>query len=486
MRRLVLAACLAFAVSACAGGSGNTDRGPAALLPADRPAAAAAPMVTVPNAPGPGGPGRGDPLYPLLGNEGYDVTHYDLDLEAAVASQTITAVATIEAVAQRPLTSFNLDFLGLTIDAVEVNGEHAEYVREGSELTILPAAPLPAGRPFTAEIAYGGSPRPRSIPSIGVPLGWRWTYRGAVAVNEPWLAQTWFPANDHPADKATFTFRVTVPDTLAVAANGELTDVTATGGAATYTWVMDRPIATYLVTLVIGTYDLIVEPDPRAPLVRHYLPPDLNGVLPPGLDRSREMIDFFADLFGPYPFATYGVAIVDEFELAVETQTLALFGRRAVGLDDLESHAVHELAHQWFGNSVTPATWGDIWLKEGFATYAEWLWAEHVDGRRSYELAVLEAHGENTGTGLPPPGSPPADDLYTPSIYSRGALTLHALRAGIGDDDFFTVLAAFAAKYRDRSATTADFVEVAEQVSGADLAGLFDRWLYRPEIPALP
>ena len=218
------------------------------------------------------------------------------------------------------------------------------------------------------------------------------------------------------------------------------------------------------------------------------LPPDLAGDPPTLLETQGEMIRFFAELFGPYPFAAYGIAVVDSFEAALENQTLSIFGRGFVDNSQLfETVLVHELAHQWFGNSVTLADWGDIWLNEGFATYSEWLWLEHTRGAVAATATIEGARGQMArGPDLPPPGNPPANDLFNASVYVRGALVLHALRTEVGDDLFFQILRRYADTYRGATATTDEFMEVAETVSGQELNDLFELWLFADTVPALP
>ena len=226
--------------------------------------------------------------------------------------------------------------------------------------------------------------------------------------------------------------------------------------------------------------------------VRNLLPPNASDsfVLPPGgptfdelllktLGRQGEMITFLSEYFGPYPFDAYGIALVPRALGALETQTLAVVGVL------LPNVLVHEIAHQWVGNHVSVAHWQDVWLNEGFATYAEWLWQEHVGESTVAELVVFE-YSQQGALGLPPPGDPPPHDLFNRSVYGRGALTLHALRLRVGDKAFFSVLRAWVDRYGGASASTEDFIALAEEISGSDLTSLFDAWLYDDSMPAVP
>jgi aminopeptidase N len=248
---------------------------------------------------------------------------------------------------------------------------------------------------------------------------------------------------------------------------------------------MDDPMAPYLATVVIGPYEL-VEDEHSTELagipVRNVLPRDFDQSIDSfnrqALARQGEIIEYFSRLFGPFPFDATGVAIVNDLPGALETQTLVVTGAQF-----LFGQLAHEQAHQWFGDSVSLERWSDVWLSEGFATYGAWLWDEH-SGSMGIDQAAAVAHEELAG--LPPPGDPPLDDLFNPSVYGRGALTLYALRHEIGDEAFFATLKSYAARFAGATATTDDFIGVAEETSGADMTRLFDDWLYGEEMPPLP
>jgi aminopeptidase N len=434
----------------------------------------------------------GDSRYPNLGNGGYDVTNYDIDLTFDPDANTLSGRVAIAATSTATLRSYSLDFLGYEIHTVEVDGMPAAFARRDGKLIVEAPEIIAAGDSFTTVVGYAGSPTPITSAALPFQVGWLTDSTGvAYVIGEPDGGRSWLPLNDHPSDKATYTFMLTVPEPLTAAANGKLVERVTDLGWSTWVWESGDPMASYLATVIIG--DLEIVDDPAATTtagvpIRHVLPADLAATPPVGLARQGEMIAFFETLLGPYPFAAYGIAVVDNFEAALENQTLSIFGRSFVDLPQLfETVLAHELAHQWFGNLVTPADWGDIWLNEGFATYAEWLWLEHTRGRAALQATVAGTRAQMAlAPLLPPPGNPPADDLFNASVYQWGALVLHALRTEVGDAAFFEILQVYVDTYRNGNATTEDFIGVAETVSGSNLTDLFDTWLYSETVPELP
>jgi aminopeptidase N len=459
----------------------------------DAPASAQDAPASAQDAPRPGAPGLGDSFYPDLGNGGYDVLRYALSLDVDMAANAIRAEAAIEAVATQSLSAFNLDFVGLVVDRVVVAGREAAFTRAGSEMTITPAEPLMQGAAFTTVITYHGIPQSIIEPAIGVRVGWIRRGDSVFVLGEPRGAATWFPANDHPLDKATFAVAVRVPQPYVAVTNGLLLDAASDGQTTTYTYAAEEPMATYLATLHIGRLQSESRTLEDGTVLRSYFPADSFARASDVFAEQAAMIAFYSDLFGPYPFEAYG-AVVTESPLgfALETQTLSSFGSDTLlgGREGAREVIAHELVHQWFGNSVSLADWSMIWLNEGFATYGSWLWYEHTQGRPVLDGLVRDAYGLLDSfmapmLGITPPGSPAPDNLFNLGVYQRGALTLHALRLTVGDDVFFSTLRRYYAEHAYDEARTEDFIAVAEAESGQQLDALFETWLYAPCLPPL-
>ena len=421
--------------------------------------------------------GLDDPYFPGLGGAGIDVEHYDLTLDITGDGARIDGTATLTVTTTEDLASFTLDLIGLDVGGVTVNGVGAEFERDDRELRIRPPEPLAAGTTATVAVDYGGEPRPVDTESLG-PVGWLRLPEGAgsYVIGEPEGAATWFPANDHPSDKATFSFDLTVPPGVEAVANGILLESTGTRWA----WSMRQPMATYLAQVAVGQFTLTSEDGPGGVTIRNAFADSVAGEVGGAFDEQAAMLEFFSSQFGPYPFDAYGALVVDvPLGLALETQTLSLFG--AVFID--EAVVAHELAHQWYGDSVTASRWQDIWLNEGFATYAQWLWLEEDGGPSVTEQAAAAHAGLRSDVR---PGDPGPARLFDVAVYDRGALTLHALRVDVGDDAFATILRRWAAERAGGNGTTDDLVALAEEVSGRQLDALFDAWLYEPGLPPMP
>ena len=428
-----------------------------------------------------GSPGVGDPLYPGLGNGGYDVDHYALTIDVDVGRNFISGKAMIEAIATHDLSSFNLDLRGLKVIETNVSGMSATHVRRGNELTIVPGEPIESETHFVVEVTYEGHPSVDEIPGAGYEAGWISYPTGIYAAGEPWGSSTWFPVNEHPSDKATYTFVLTVPEPYEVAAIGELVSVVDNGATRTFTWEARDELASYLTAIAISQFDEVTTEGPGGVPIVDLIEETVGEPARLVLQKVPAMLRFFSDTFGEYPFESFGSIVIDAPFPALETQTRPVYGSDIL-LGVGERVVAHELAHQWFGNLLTPATWEHIWLNEGFATYAEWLWADHESGGGVFGSFWGDLWMPDYG----PPGKPQPEAPFDAAVYIRGAMTLHALRAEIGDDAFFRTLHEYVSRHAGGNVSTTDFVEVAENISGRDLDALFDAWLYGDTTPPLP
>lgn len=449
--------------------------------------------------PRPGAPGVGDPYFPLDGNGGYDVVSYDLDVAYRPQTDELAGQATITATATQGLLSFDLDLDDLTVSAVSVDGAAARWYQVGGELVVVPRHAVGAGRRFEVVVLYSGVPQ--TIDDAYGTSGFLHTDDGALVVGQPAVASTWFPVNDHPSDAATYDLTVTVPAGSTAVSNGVLVGTEQVAGSSVWHWRADDPMASYLLTLAIGEFDLTTG-QVGGTTYLDALDPDLDDlVLDPqtstasvgevartSLARQPEVLGFLADRFGPYPFTQAGGIVDDDPALgfALENQTRPvyspLFFTDTVSGDSV---VVHELAHQWFGDDVRLAAWQHIWLNEGPATYAEWLWAER-EGLQSVqdrfdELAAIPADDPFWTVR---PGDPGPEGLFDEPVYLRGAMTLHALRAEVGDEAFWTILRTWVSRYSGQAVDTADFTALAEEVACRDLDGFFRTWLTEPRKPA--
>jgi aminopeptidase N len=430
--------------------------------------------------------GIGDPLYPDLGNPGIDVRDYALEFAYDPTAVFLEGSVSMTIAFTEDRDEFTLDNLGPTIKAVTVDGAEADFVADDPELRITLPSPADDGDRVRVVIEFSTSPQ-TDVSASFLTVGWFSTGVGSYVLNEPDGARTWFPSNDHPSDKATWTFKVTVPTGMTAVANGEFIGVTSGPTGDTWEWQEREPMPTYLMLMLTGDYQVVEGEGPNGlPLVSVVLRDDA-ATAQPLFDSIAPQIDFFDDLFGPYPLDRYGIALTDSYSgLAMETQ-----GRSLFSMDDLvdpngfieQLLLAHELAHQWFGNAVTPAVWGDIWLNESFATYAQWLWLENI-GLTTLEDEAQFALGERSSGFGEATASPTEEELFGFNVYEGGAVVLHALRRTIGDDAFFTLLRRWAADNEGTSRTTADFIALAEEVSEQDLTELFDDWLYANPVPA--
>lgn len=435
---------------------------------------------------GPGAPGVGDSYFPQAGNGGYDVSHYDIRLRYQPKNDQLHGTTTIVAEPTKDLTSFNLDF-ALNIRSVRVNGKPARVTRKGpTEVTVDPKKTLAKGSLATFVVKYADKP---STVKVDGATPWVHTDKGALAVGQPQIAEWWYPSSDHPTDKASFDVSVAVPNGTEVLSNGRHTAKTRIGDWTRWNWRMAGPSATYLAFLAIGQYEVHHKTGAFGqPSVTAYAKGlgELEGPAKASIERSPEVLDFLSKLYGEYPFrAQGGVVPAEGIGFALETQTRPVYSPLFFRLGSNTSVVTHELAHQWFGDSVALEDWSSIWINEGFATYSEWLWAEHQGNATAQQLFdhYYSHYPADSDFWKVTPGDPGKENLFHISVYNRGAMTLHALRNRIGDQAMLKTVRTWAKDNRGGNATVSDFIALAEKVSGQQLDKFFDEWLFTPGKP---
>jgi aminopeptidase N len=427
-----------------------------------------------------------DVYVPDHGDPTFGVSHYDLVLSVALENNALSGRATLTIEATEDLDRLELDLFALRVSRVKVDGaQPAKWSQRRHRLVLRLREPLAAGTQAAVEVTYAGSPRP--MPGPDGEAGWEELEDGLIVASQPHGAPSWFPCNDRPDDKATYRLEITAPNDYTVVANGRAGDKRRRGSTTTWEYVADAPMATYLATLQVGRYVPITDTAGAVEVTTWCPPARRESVIEAFADQTT-MVERFAELFGPYPFDTYAAVVTDdELEIPLEAQTLSIFGSNLATRDwSAQRLVAHELAHQWFGNSLTLRHWRDIWLHEGFACYAEWLWSE-LSGGPDADAHAREQHERLAGLEQDLLlGDPGPDDLFDDRVYKRGALTLHTLRRTLGDDLFFDVLRSWTAAHRHGTVTTEQLLDHVSEATGVDAAALLGPWLTERALPDLP
>lgn len=422
-----------------------------------------------------------DPYTGVDYNVGFTVTHYDLDLTYRVEPNLLQgdATLTIRVADEDGIDKLTLD-MALAPRRVDAK-KLAKYRHSGGKLRISFSETLPEGTEFELRIRYGGTPRPLRTP--WGEIGWEETDSGSLVASQPCGAPSWFPCDDTPCEKATYDITITADSPFTVVSNGKLVSRKQSGSMTRWHYRTEHPMATYLATVMVGAFTEFK----LGKHIRAWAPSALKARVEESFAQQHEMLSFFEDTFGSYPFEDYKVVITeDELEIPLEAQGLSIFGANHA-TQSYERLIAHELAHQWFGNSVGIGEWSDIWLNEGFACYSEWLWAEHAHGTpvatsaRSH-YTVLSRKKQDLV--LADPGS---QDMFDDRVYKRGALTLHALRTLLGDAAFFRAVRAYVKECRHNVVEPADLRSALHAVGDADaIDAVWAAWVDAPELPKFP
>lgn len=447
--------------------------------------------------PSPGAAGVGDRLFPQLGNGGYDAKQYHLALTypTSAPEQDVDGRVAMIARATQSLSSFNLDYANGTVSAVQVNGRDAAHVQDGEELVITPGRAIRKGRRFVVKVDFVGGP---DVPVVDdpFPYGWFTTVDGSVTAGQPDRGHWIYPVNDHPVDKATYTIKLDVPEGLTAVASGVLRWSRTHKGRTVSLYVMDEPMASELTQVAVGNLSVVERGRARGVDLRDVVANACAEQAEPILAKTPDHMRWMVDRAGRYPFDNYGLLVADQtFQYALETQTLSLtpcllYDPEQLPPEIAEVINVHELAHQWFGDSVAPESWSDLWLNEGHATWYEWTYDDEFFGTDLVERTrEAYAQGDIWRAEFGPvalPASADPDVLFSANVYDGGATVLYALRQLIGDETFRKLERRWTQRYEGESVGTGDFIAFASKVAHRDLRVFLEDWLYGTETPPMP
>ena len=411
-----------------------------------------------------------------------DVLHYNLNIDLYPSQKSIKGKADLKIkLLSRDLKSIDLNFYdNMKISKLLVDNAETNYINERTRLTIpLDGKDLNRDE-LNLEIEYEGKPLRAGLGALS--FGEIFNKSVVYNLNEPIYASTWFPCNDMPTDKALLDIYISNDSSKTSVSNGKLLEVVNDGKRKTYHWQTIYPISTYLICIYSADYvtyeDKYISSDKDTMPIEYYVFPEHLAFAKNDFEDHPKMIKYFSDTFGEYPFIgeKYGVAEFLWQLGAMEHQTITGIGSNFLnGRKFFNDVYVHELSHHWWGDCVGPATWKDIWLNEGFATYCEALYAENKSGPAALQSTMQSKYNENfTGT-LYDPG----DNLFSSTVYDKGGWVLHMLRWETGDSAFFKILRTYFQKFKYKNASTEDFKNVCEQVSGKDLSKFFDQWVYK-------
>jgi len=488
----VIAVCLALLAVACGGGTQA-----AVELRGPRQATVVEPFTPETVAPAEEATAEwsGDPLAPGLGNGGYDVARYQLDFELLPDEvPQVMGKAVLTSTALADLDQFSLDFEGSTVTQVIVNHTKAEYSREGAELSVVPTEKILDGEEFVVAVdfaTYLPAASGRSELAIGE-VGWiQRSDGGWYTQSDPDGAHYWFPANDHPSDRAEFVTSITVPAGMIAVASGVEGTQAHNPETSTYRWVVANEIPTHAMTMVIAGPGLSLVEDEQGSeatgiQLRHLLPPKMAKKLPDVLRRVDNMILFLEQRLGRFPYDAWGVAVVGD-----NAPSRPANGWTIMTADELESKGASlrlmaDLTSQYFGQAAGIESWSDVWITSSIPTYMAWLWLQGSVGPTGLEVTIAAARARVNNSAWPPPDAPRPGDVYVGSVSVRGALFLHALSLRLGDSRFFDLLARLYNDYRGDTVSTEEFMDLMNEIAGERLDSFADAWFHRNPLPGFP
>lgn len=442
-------------------------------------------------------PGTRDAYTGIDFNLGFHIRRYELDLDYRVGPNHVTGQVTCHVDNYLPLKTMSLDLSDtLKVRSVTARGTSGHDVsvtrfrHAHDKLRITFSDTIPVDHEFSITIRYQGNPKP--VPSVWGEIGWEELSNGSLVASQPCGARSWFPCDDTPDEKAHFDFTITAPKAYTVVANGNRRARATSGAHTRWHYRTDAPMAAYLAAIHVGEYTQVAIPGSRVP-IHAYVPRKLINKFHHEFADQARMLELYENLFGDYPFDSYSVVITeDDLEIPLEAQGLSTFGANHIAGDKKwERLIAHELSHQWFGNSLGLAQWEDIWLNEGFACYAEWLWFEHSAAKPAAQSA--REHYEKL-RALPQDlllANPGPKDMFDDRVYKRGALVVHSLRELLGDAEFFSMIRRYCAAGRHSVVEPMDLRHAAytacinARIDPANLDALWHTWLYETPLPEL-
>jgi aminopeptidase N len=420
-----------------------------------------------------------------------DIQHIALEIEVDPGKRTVAGTVTLRCAVIAPgARSVELDAVELTIDQVTIGGKAATFGHDGKKLRIELREPAAAGTELVIAVAYRGSPR-RGLYFIAPDEGYPDKPVQVWTQGQDEDSRYWFPCFDAPNEKATSEVTVTVPAKLFAVSNGVLVTDRVDGGKRTLHWRLDVPHSCYLITLAVGDFATVETTWGDLPVV-YYVQRGREADAERTLARTPEMLEVFSRKFGvTYPYPRYAQVFVADFIFGGMENTSAttltdtvLLDQRAVLDYDVDALVAHELAHQWFGDLVTCRDWGEGWLNEGFATYAEYVWREHHEGRDAADLELEEwaemYFGEDAGRYRRTIATKLFDepiDIFDHHLYEKGGRVLHMLRYLLGDDAFWRALAHYLDKHRHGVVESRDLARAVEEATGKNLDWFFSQWV---------